>query len=78
MKTWLFPDGFVGDDPSSKRNASWLVAVFLTFLVSLLILSTLPGCALIAAGIVGATVEREHRDWCRFHRYESNCWEYYR
>ncbi len=36
-----------------------------------------PGCALIAAGVVGAAVEREHRDWCRFHPQESNCWIYY-
>ncbi len=42
----------------------------------LLVLSTLPGCTLIAAGVVGAAVEREHRDWCHFHPYESNCWQY--
>jgi hypothetical protein len=27
MKTWLFPDGFIGDDPSSKGNACWLGAM---------------------------------------------------
>jgi TRAP-type mannitol/chloroaromatic compound transport system permease large subunit len=36
------------------------------------------GCALIAAGVIGASVERQHRDWCRFHTQESNCWNYYR
>ncbi len=38
----------------------------------------LGGCTLIAAGVIGASVEREHRDWCRFHPQESNCWIYYR
>jgi hypothetical protein len=26
---WLFPDGFVGDDPSSKRNAKMLGVILL-------------------------------------------------
>jgi hypothetical protein len=33
MKSWLLPDGFIGDDPSSKHNARWL-AVFLAILVA--------------------------------------------
>ena len=32
MKTWFTPDGFIGDDPSSKRNAR-VLAVELFFLI---------------------------------------------
>ncbi len=44
--------------------------------VLLMLLAALPGCTLIAAGVIGATIEQQHRDWCRFHPRESNCWQY--
>ncbi len=47
-------------------------------IVLLLLLATLPSCTLIAAGVVGAAVEQQHREWCRSHLWESNCWDYYR
>jgi hypothetical protein len=36
-KTWLFPDGFIGDDSSSRHNARWLAA-FLVFYASLILI----------------------------------------
>lgn len=40
MKTWFSPDGFIGDDPASKRNARWLFTILL-----LLILLILAACS---------------------------------
>lgn len=37
MKTWLTPDGFVGDDPASKRNARWLFSILLLLVLLMLL-----------------------------------------
>ena len=46
-------------------------------LVAIAIAISVSGCALIAAGFIGAGVEEEHQQWCASHRMESNCWAYY-
>jgi hypothetical protein len=38
LKTWLWPDGFIGDDPSSKRNANWLMVMFAGYIALLVLL----------------------------------------
>jgi hypothetical protein len=30
---WCYPDGFVGDDPSSQRNARWLAVFVMMYLL---------------------------------------------
>jgi hypothetical protein len=34
---WLFPDGFVGDDPSSKYNARILLIIFAFGIIGLIL-----------------------------------------
>jgi hypothetical protein len=74
MKTWFFPDGFVGDDPSSKHNARWL-SIMLLFFALIMIAVSFGGCTVLAVG-AGIEIEKQHRQWCRFHPYEGNCWQY--
>ena len=47
-------------------------------LALLLIAVSCSGCALFVAGIAGVAVEQQHQEWCRYHRHESNCWQYRR
>jgi hypothetical protein len=45
-------------------------------LALLIIAVSCSGCALFAAGFIGAEVEKQHALWCQNHPMESNCWQY--
>jgi hypothetical protein len=38
----MFPDGFIGDDPTSRRNARWLVLFLLPIVLIALCSCTTP------------------------------------
>lgn len=37
------------------------------FVLLLSIAAMLGGCELIAAGVIGAEIEKQHRHWCYYH-----------
>jgi hypothetical protein len=48
---WLWPDGFVGDDPASRRNARWLaLALALIALIALIPAAAMSQGTLLQAG----------------------------
>jgi hypothetical protein len=47
MLRWCWPDGFIGDDPTSKRNARWL-----GFFIALYLLLAFGTAACFAQGVI--------------------------
>jgi hypothetical protein len=39
----------------------------MTVLALLIVAQSLGGCVLLAAGVIGAEVEKNHQQWCYFH-----------
>jgi hypothetical protein len=62
--------------PYNRQERDFVKVVVITILILFMALM-FSGCTLIAAGIIGATIENEHRDWCqRIHNYDHTCWRH--